>query len=208
MGYTDSNLIRRRLGDQQFKLTLAQLKAAVPDRLLEEGAQIQLSDGRIFVYQSACILTADDVFVVQPTSGPGRYLLAPGHMQHIELPFAFGTADAAVLATTPTNFFGRIHRGYWRITADMTGGASSAIGISSGTATGFTTKGDFHGGAAGDVLATLVAGKKLGTVGAKIAAGASLGSADTIRFDRITSAFTAGSGFAGIIIEVIDNPGA
>lgn len=124
---------------------------------------------------------------------------------HLKLPIAFGTADAAVLFTVPSTSGGYTIRGlelqklYWEITADWTGGASSAIGVSS-SRTGFTTKGDLLGGAAGDVAATLVAASLFaGTVGAKslvtLASTAIIRAAETLRFDRITSAFTAGTGF-------------
>lgn len=128
---------------------------------------------------------------------------------HLKLPIAFTTADAAVLFTTPATVGSYTLRGlelqklYWEITADWTGGSSSAIGVSSGTRTGFTTKGDLLGGAAGDLLATLVAsGLFVGTVGAKslvtLASTAILRPTDTLRFDRIVSAFTAGTGFVHV----------
>lgn len=105
------------------------------------------------------------------------------------------TADAAVLYTTPSNLVLLVLPFViWEVTESWTGGSSSAIGLSS-SATGFTTKGDVHGGASGDVLATLTTGLKRGTTGAKIATpGVILPGGSTIRFDRITSAFTAGAG--------------
>lgn len=187
--------------------TLAQLKAlAVGDNV--PGEVIQLSDGRFFTYNATSILTADDFFVVAPTAGAGRYLLAPGFFFDLALPIAFGTADAAVLATLPTNALALLGRSYWEITADFTGGSSSAIGISS-SQTLHATKGDLLGGGSGDVAATLVAsgGKLLGTVGADVAGGILLKSAATIRNDRITSAFTAGAGFAHIVGTMLANPG-
>lgn len=122
----------------------------------------------------------------------------------LTLAFTSATADAAVLYTVPTGYRMFIHRTCWEIIADMTGGASSAIGLSS-SATGFTTKGDLLGGAAGDVAATLVAGIKGGTLGADFASNGVivLPAAATIRFDRITSAFTAGSGQAHLQISML-----
>lgn len=124
---------------------------------------------------------------------------------HLKLPVAFGTADAAILFTVPTGMKIEIHKAYWEPTTSFTGGSSSAIGLSSSNAA-YTTKGDILGGAAGDVAAGLVSTGSAykGVIGAKMAGPTSgaaillLVAADTIRFDRITSAFTAGAGFAHI----------
>src|SRR5690348_7212071 len=89
---------------------------------------------------------------------------------HLKLAIAFGTADAAVLFTVPTNI-ARIELGslWWEVTTSFSGGASSAIGCSSSNAS-YNTKGDLLGGASGDVAATLVSTGVLhkgGTIGAK-----------------------------------------
>ena len=101
-----------------------------------------------------------------------------------------------------------VRRCYWEITADWTGGSSSAIGISGPSP--HNTKGDLLGGGSGDVAATLVAsaGVALGTIGADTAAGVMLKAADTVKFDRITSAFTAGTGFVHVVGDLVLNPGA
>lgn len=131
--------------------------------------------------------------------------LAPGTT--VDLPFAigFGTADAAVLGTMPTGSALLVIRGYWEISADWTGGSSSAIGLSS-SQTGLTTKGDLLGGASGDVAAALTAAlsKTPGTIGADVAAGIILKAGSTVRFDRITSAFTAGAGYAHLVGIVLN----
>lgn len=194
------------LQDSAATPSLAQLKALnVSDN--RHGERIRLDDGNEYYYHSSSALTADDVFVIAPTTGAGRYLLI-GRC-NIKLAIAFGTADAAVLATVPTNGEFLLRRAAWRVTADWTGGTSSAIGLSS-SQTGHTTKGDLLGGGTGDVAAALTAalGFTLGTVGADVAAGVLLKSAATVRFDRITSAFTAGTGFVHLIGDMLANPGA
>lgn len=117
----------------------------------------------------------------------------------LALPIAFGTADAAALFTVPTGQRLFIHRAFWEVATGFTGGASSAIGISS-DASAASTKGDILGGAAGDVAATLVTGIAGGTVGAKFASNGVIviPAGKILRFDRITSAFVAGVGFAHI----------
>ena len=58
------------------------------------------------------------------------------------------------------------------------------------------------------MAATLVTGVKIGTIGAKTAAGVILIAGDTVRFDRITSVFTAGAGNAHLVCDVLANAGA
>jgi hypothetical protein len=190
--------------------SLAALKAE-DVTTLEPGVTVIVDDGTNppsrWQYVIGSTLTADDFFVVAPTTGAGRYVRASGHIIDVALPIGFALADAAVLATTPTNSLFLVERCYWEVTTGFTGGTSSAIGISSG-ATGFTTRGDLLGGSGGDVAATLVAGKALGTIGGKTAAGVLLPAASTIRFDRIASVFTAGAGYAHIVGKLLINPGA
>lgn len=189
-------------------LSVAQLKALPVDEHMPDEL-FMLSDGRVVQYKASSVLTGDDIFVFTPDSSQaGRYVLAAGFETDIKLTIAFGTADAAVLATLPTNSSFLLRRGLWEMTADWTGGASSAIGLSS-SQTGHTTKGDLHGGGSGDVAATLVAsaGLQLGTIGADVAAGVLLKGGATIRFDRITSAFTAGAGYAHLVGTMLANPG-
>lgn len=190
-------------------MTLAQLKT-LSVAMHEPNELFQLTDGRVVQYKSASVLTADDIFVFAPgNSQAGRYVLAAGFATDVKLAIAFGTADAAVLATLPTNSAMFVLRSNWEVTADWTGGSSSAIGLSS-SQTGHTTKGDLLGGAAGDVAAALTAaiGFTPGTIGADMAAGVLLKGGSTVRFDRITSAFTAGTGFAHLVGFMLANPGA
>lgn len=128
---------------------------------------------------------------------------------HLKLPIGFGTADAAVLYTFPAGPRVQITRAYWEVTTSFTGGSSSAIGVSSNDAD-YNTKGDILGGASGDVLATLVStGRVLkgGTIGTKFGSNGVvvLGTGGkTIRFDQVTSAFTAGAGFVHIDFKFVD----
>jgi hypothetical protein len=136
-----------------------------------------------------------------------------GAYKHLKLPIAFGTADATVLFTVPTLPNGCVGlylaKFWWEVTTSFTGGSASAIGLSSSNA-GYSTAGDLLGGATGDVAATLVSTTKykVGTAGAKISAASPglviLVAADTIKFNRITSAFTAGAGFVHIDVAFID----
>lgn len=150
-------------------------------------------------------VSTSEAYLLDPTTAPGRWLRAPGSVD-LSLPITFQTADAAVLFTVPIGARLLVQRGYWEVDTGFTGGTSSAIGLSS-SATGHTTKGDLHGGASGDVAATLVAGITKGTVGADIASGVLLLPGETIRFDRITSAFTAGAGKAHLVCALVANAG-
>jgi len=106
------------------------------------------------------------------------------------------TADGDILYTVPARHRLRLSRSYWHVVTPWTGGTSAAIGLDSSNAA-YNTAGDLLGGASGDVLAGLTAGFK-GTAGAKMGANAPviLDEGDTVRFQRITSAFTAGDGYA------------
>lgn len=131
---------------------------------------------------------------------------------HLKLPIGFALADAAVLFTVPTLLNGavalQIDSLYWEITTSFTGGSSSAIGVSSSN-TNYSTKGDVLGGSGGDVAAGLLSTGltyKGGTIGAKYASNGKivLVAGDTLRFDRITSVFTAGAGFVHINASYLD----
>lgn len=112
---------------------------------------------------------------------------------------SFATANGATLWTVPVGWRVELTRCFWEITADWTGGTASAIGLSAGTV--FTAGGSLLGGAGGDVAATLTAANLFaGTIGSSLA---SLGlvcmnAGNTILFNRITSAFTAGTGFVHV----------
>lgn len=175
--------------------------AAIPAASRVDGATVLVeSDGSLWRFDAAASFTSDEnqQIGVTPGAGSGRWVRI--NLTYLKLPIAFGTADAAVLCTVPTGFVLRLTgMPYWEVTADFTGGSSSAIGISASAIA--TTKGDLLGGAAGNVAAALTAGTfKPGTIGPLIDTLAELQAfglkaADFLRFDRITSAFTAGSGF-------------
>lgn len=208
MVYNDSQGRTRQLGELAMDLSIAKLKTIGLDDS-DDGRIVQLSAGNFYRYMRSSALAGDDVFVIKPTSDRGRWLLAPGYAFDLALPIDFNVADAAALATLPAGCMVQLGRSYWEVTADFTGGASSAIGLSSSQAP-HNTKGDILGGAGGDVAATLVAsgGKVLGTVGADVAAGVLLKAAAALRFDRITSAFTAGAGFAHVVGRCHANAGS
>lgn len=136
--------------------------------------------------------------LAQAVTGAGRFTLT--------LPITFALADAAVLYTVPAGMRISLERAFWEITTSFTGGSSSAIGISSSN-TNYNTKGDLLGGASGDVAAVVIStGNPFkGTVGAKAATQGLiiLVAGDTIRFDRVTSVFTAGVGLVHIPCTII-----
>lgn len=215
--------------------TIAALKAipSITPRELNgtrPAAHMLLPQGRIEVVRSLAYrafywhptseLDGDDQLVIIPNDRnsvvdtaltsdlPGRWLAVPNQSVNLALPFTYATADAATLYTLPTGANLRVAGGYWEVTTGFTGGSSSAIGLSSDQ-TGHTTKGDLLGGGSGDVAATLVAGSYIeATIGADVAAGVILKAGKVIRFDRITSAFTAGAGNAHVVGQLLSNSGA
>lgn len=191
--------------------TMTALKA-IPAKSRDHGAIKHVeADNSSWWFHSTSALTGDDVLVAEPASGSGAWLRMPGRA-YLVLPFTFATADATALLTLQAGQQLRLWDLYWQIAADMTGGSSSAIGVSSNK-TGYSTKGDLLGGASGDVAAslTLALSPTVGTIGAKVDgddARAIFIEANTIRFDRITSAFTAGSGSVVVVADILKNAGA
>jgi hypothetical protein len=131
----------------------------------------------------------------------GRYIRDDAAVA-LKLPIGFATADAAPLFRLPSDATQRLllESLFWEVTAAFTGGSSSAIGVSSSQSP-YNTKGDLLGGGSGDVLATLTTGIKGGTIGADFGSNGIivLNPGAIIRFDRITSAFTAGAGFVHVL---------
>lgn len=176
---------------------------------------------RAFYWHPTSTVTADDQLVIIPddrnvavdtdlaASLAGRWLAVPGQMVDLALACTYATADAATLYTMPVGANMRLVPGYWEVTTGFTGGSSSAIGLSSDQ-TGHTTKGDLLGGSGGDVTATLGSAADYieGTIGADIAAGVILKAGKLVRFDRITSVYTAGAGYAHVVGQLLSNDGA
>jgi hypothetical protein len=194
--------VSQRIGGTVLNLAaLAALNAAArTDGMLVKVA----ADRSEWIFDSTVAATdATQNLIVTPTAGSGSWLRVD-NIVDLKLAIAFGTADAAVLFTVPAGFRLRPLKAGWEPTADWTGGASSAIGLSSNN-TAFNTKGDILGGAGGDLAATLTAAAVFtGTVGAKITnPGMVLVATNTIRFDRIVSAFTAGTGFAHVTCQIV-----
>lgn len=190
--------------------TLTALKALSDAETMVHGNEVLVdADGSRWSFHATSTLTGDDLLVATPSSSTyasaGRWLRCCGTVD-LKLPIGYGTANAAVLLTMPTGARMIVRRCYWEVTTGFTGGSSSAIGLSGPSP--HNTAGDLLGGSGGDVAATLVAGVALGTIGADTAAGVLLKAADTVKFDRITSAFTAGAGYAHVVGDLVLNPGA
>lgn len=183
--------------------------------------RVRSLNSRLFAWHPTSEVTADDQLVIIPddrnmavdtllaASLPGRWLAVPGQMVDLALACTYTTADAATLYTMPVGANMRLVPGYWEVTTGFTGGSSSAIGLSSDQ-TGHTTKGDLLGGSGGDVTATLGSAADYieGTIGADIAAGVILKAGKLVRFDRITSTFTTGAGYAHVVGQLLSNNGA
>src|SRR5262249_20556176 len=143
----------------------------------------------------------------EPDAGTGRWVTADKH-KVLRIPVAFGMADGATIFTTPAGYALRLTGlPFWDNDVAWTGGTSSAIGIAS-SVTGYTTAGDILGGASGDVQAGLGAGVKVGTVGPKLDTEAErqafiMLAGDTLTYEEITSAFTAGAGFVCVPVAIM-----
>lgn len=172
------------------------------------------SDNSLWRFSSVLAQDATDdpsgALLVAPADDVGRWVRAEKSFV-AKLAIGFGTADAAPLLTVPEGFCFRLASfPWWEVTTAFTGGTSAAIGIST-SISGYTTKGDLLGGASGDVLATLVAGIANGTAGGELDdlvgfQAMLFEEGNEIRFDRITSVFEAGAGFACVPILVAAAP--
>jgi len=197
---------------------LPTLRGYVGNRIVDGMIALVQNDGvgaSLWQFSYASQLVDDGLFAVEPTDGSaGAWLRMPG-FACLDLPITFNTADAAILLTVPTGALVRPLEFNWKVSVNFTGGASSAIGVSSSTLSGKTTKGDLLGGAGGEVAATLLAASGeafMGTIGAQWATIANrrilMKATDTLRFDRIVSAFTAGTGSVRVACEILKNLGA
>lgn len=168
------------------------------------------SDYSMWVFDADNAGTTDtaEMLLIEPTAGTGAWLRADKSFI-MKIPIAFGNTDGQAIETIPAGFALRITAmPFWQVTTAWTGGSSSAIGLSTNI-TNFTTAGDLLGGAAGDVTALLgTTGVKAGTIGDEMNTEADhqaliFVAGSEIQFDRITSAFTAGAGFACIpVVQV------
>jgi hypothetical protein len=161
------------------------------------------ADGSLWRFVAASAVATDvaEELVLIPAAGTGRWLRADKAFT-IRAPIAFGMADGDKILTVPAGFMLRLTGlPYWDVTTGWAGGAASTIGIASDHA-GYATAGDILGGAAGDATATLgTTGVKTGTIGPKLDTPAevqafALLAGESFTYEEITSAFTAGAGFA------------
>jgi hypothetical protein len=173
---------------------------------------LNTADQSLWRFHATSALTGDDLLVITPTAGDGRWLRLPGPAV-LSVAITYATANNAVLWTVPTGARIRPVDFYWGVTSSFTGGTVSAIGVSSNKAN-YTTAGDLLGGATGDVLATLAAAATpiFGTIGAGFDTVAKRRAiwlpTDNLKFNRITSAFTAGVGTVNVVCDVLANAGA
>lgn len=188
--------------------TIAALKAVVANDRYTGQMVIVQADRSEWIFAGASTQTVDGAnqLVIAPDAGSGRWVRV-GKSVVLKLPIDYTLADAAVLLTVPEQMALRLTgMPFWEITTGFTGGSSSAIGVSA-TAIA-TTKGDLLGGASGQLTAAIgTAGVKAGTIGPLIDTLAELQAffliaTNAIRFDRITSIYTAGVGFVHIPVAI------
>lgn len=183
----------------------------VPSKNINAGATYVTADGARWVWSATSTATdATSQLVVAMAdggvAGAGRWLRADGAV-NLKLAVANTTLDTTVLYTVPVGFRLLVGRAFWEVTLGWSGGTNSAIGLSSSNAA-YSTKGDLLGGSGGEVAATLITaspGPFVGTIGAKVG-GASpvvLVAGNTVIFNRVVDAFSAGSGDAHLPCSVI-----
>lgn len=191
--------------------TIALLKGVRPQRRADQMPARVTADGSLWRFHASSVLTGDDILVVAPTEGTGRWIREVG-AACLEMPFTFAKTDGALHLTVAAGFVILPFEFAWKVTTNFTGGSSSTIGVSSTNIAGSTTKGDLLGGAAGDLAAALTTtlSPNLGTIGTVFDTLAErrkfIKGGDTIRHDRITSAFTTGVGALLLACQIVKNP--
>jgi hypothetical protein len=140
------------------------------------------------------------------TNAAGVWERNGGETFALKLPIDYTLADAAVLYTVPAGLRVRVVSVFWEVTTGFSGGSSSAIGLSSSQSP-HDAKGDIHGGSAGDVTAILGStGVVRGTQGLSFTATpfvVVLDGGATIKYDRVTSVYTAGVGSVHLELRVV-----
>ena len=203
--FTGVDLIQHSFGVD----TIANLKA-IPARVRDNGmiAAVAANNSHWRFDADATAVDATDNFIVSPDAGTGKWVRADA-VVHMKLAVAFGNADADDLFTVPAGMTLQLEEVFWEVTTSWTGGTSSAIGISSDTAP-HETQGDLLGGAVGSVAAEITdaIGFTSEPRGASFTAAPFtpvLAAGSTIRYDEITSAFTAGAGFVHVVARQIQS---
>lgn len=188
--------------------TKAALSAIVAASRFDGMLTMVRADGSMWRFVAASTADEDEgqELVITPDAGSGRWVAAD-KFKVLKLPIIYTMSDGDAILTVPADVVLRLAAfPYWEVTTGFTGGSSSAIGVST-SVTGYETGGDILGGASGDVAATLVAGIAAGTQGGELDDNVGLQAlalveADELQFDAITSAFTAGAGFACIPVAI------
>jgi hypothetical protein len=178
------------------------LKAIAAAARYEGQTVLVQSDNSMWTFEASNTATTDtaEQLLIEPTAGTGAWVRADKAFI-MQIPISYANTDGQAIETIPAGFALRLAGfPFWRVTTTFAGGSSSAIGLSTNV-TGYETGGDLLGGATGDTA--LSAGLVAGTLGGELDDHVGfqallLVAASEIQFDRITSAFTSGAGFACI----------
>lgn len=183
---------------------------AVPAAGRYDGQLVMvLTDGSLWRFDADHAGDTDvaEELILVPDAGTGRWLRADKAFT-AKIPIAFGMDDGELIWTIPAGFVVRLTGlPFWEVTTGWTGGTASTIGIASDV-TGYDTAGDILGGAAGQATAVLgTEGIKPGTIGPKLDTPAEVQAfvmveGDSLTYEEITSAYTAGDGFVCVPVSV------
>jgi hypothetical protein len=166
-----------------------------------EGMQVMVqSDYSTWVFDSSSTLTDDTALelVQEPAAGTGAWIRADKSFT-MSIPCSYANTDGEAIETIPAGFVVRLAaHPYLEVGTAWTGGSSSAIGFSTNIS-GYEAGGDFLGTASGMLAAALGAGVINSTIGDELGDITGLNAmlfvaTSEIQFDRVASAFTAGTG--------------
>lgn len=197
---------------------LATLKSTPENQRVNGQLVLVVADQTIWYYDTDATLTGDDVLVVAPTSGTGRWLRKPGAAM-LAIPFYATTPTGTNLLTIPTGCLLAPREFGYRVSRVFTGASNAAIAFSSSNHPGHTGPANFAGTLVATQLSQMFSATANGT-GLDFALapiGTTFGTiaerrtwmkpGDTIRADIIGAQFATGVAQLLLLCDILQNNG-
>lgn len=197
---------------------LATLKQTPPNQRVGNQMVFVQADQTVWYFDADATLTGDDVLVVTPASGTGRWLRKPGTAM-LAIPFFATTPTGTTLLTVPTGCILAPREFGYRVSAIFTGASNAALAFSSSNHPGHTGAANFVGSLVATQLNQLFSATANGTgidfqmapIGTTFTTIAErrtwMKPGDTIRADIIGAQFATGAGQLLVACDILLNSG-
>lgn len=216
-GDSAARLVSERIAKPVASLTVLK---QIPANKRVSGMIAHVLDANTFwQFNPDSTLTGDDVLVVAPNAGSGRWLRMPGAAM-LALPIHATYATGTNLLTIPTGCIIAPHDFGYRVSAGFTGASNCAIAVSSSNHPGHTGIAAFGGTLVATQLNNMFSATAAATGLAfqmmPIASGTFDSHAnkrtwmrpgDTVRLDVIGAQFATGSGEVLMACDILQNTG-